>query len=326
MEQRKSVLSLEEIYRAASAMREKIKAIKVSYQYTQVPTEAEKANRPTVSPPRDQRRTFAMRMPLRSAEVEGLEDGNPIHQRYVFDGKHKVFDRDNDGYPNLARMEDASGWIGAGEQFQPYAIMMDIRFAGDLFAGWPFPEVLSLPHLPYFVRDHQEKIGDRWCHVIEHPAEKFDLIWVDSENPSIMVKREMSFQHEGKLFPSTRISFGSFRDFGDGVCLPEYIERQDFPSPADNVEPGTLLSNATCEVSEIKLNDDVTQDDFTFCVRKGEKFGFFSVGLEIEDGDTPIFRAWEATDRERRIPMPFDQPANEDIKLIIAERSPAFFS
>lgn len=334
----KAMLSVEEIHRIAQAMRDRIKALKISYQYTSAPTEAQKPMS-SFTPVREQRRTFAIRGPLRSSEIDGLQSGERIYERYVLDGKHIAYEIHDRFSPRIARM-DGEFAMRSIDQRHPYCLMMDLQLSDKQFNGsWNFPWIISNKNFPYRVREEQEKIGGRWCHVLEHPphapqrieeigdGEQVDYIWVDSDNPGIMVKRESCFTCDGEIFPFYRIMFRNIRDVGEGVWIPERLDWECYPLPTDKeqIQMGVLISNASCTVTEVKLNDQVKDENFDFCVAKGEILGFCSVGPVVNGLSAPIYPVFTASDTEQTIAMPLDQASNEEIKRIIAEKDLLFF-
>ena len=216
--------------------------------------------------------------------------------------------------------------------------MMDLRYSNSnkhVGQSWNFPDVLSFVHLYFHVRAKQEKVGDRWCHVIEYPrdahrvveaigdGEEGTFIWVDSSNPAIIVKKESCFTQAGGFIPWMRRTFDSFKDVGDGIWLPMQIQSEGFSHPTDNVKVGTLVSEATCSVNEVKLNHDVSDKDFEYCVDAGEEL-FFSSKKAVDGRGWHLYRVWAAADHNRIIEMPLDKRSNEPIKQLITEKDPAF--
>ena len=332
----KSKLSIVEIRDVALAMRARIEAIKMSYRFNSVPTEIEKQLRPVKVPPRQEQRKFAIRQSLESAEVEGFNDGSPISERYVADGKHMIFSVEGDS-SYVVRLAD--NLHTRCQQTQPYCLAMDLKYLfSDKIAGgsWRFPEVV--PFEGYGVRERQEKVNGQWCHVIEHPhnahrrikelgiGEQVHRIWVDTANPAVMLKREFAFTMEEEILPWILTYYESLQEVIDEVVLPYRIRQQAFAGPTDNHELlGKPLCNSTIDVTELTLNDDVTETDFEFCVPKGD-LSFYSNNYRRDDVEGwPCHSILQAQDGPRVVPMPFDQPANEILSKAILEKDAKFF-
>ena len=123
-----SVLTLDKIRSLAFAMREKIKALKVSYQYTLTPAKAEKGMRPAYIPARNHCGTFAMKGKLQSSQLEGIENGKSINKYYVIDGTHVAYRTEaGDTSSSVARI-DRLGEVARKQLHPPRTILLDDGF------------------------------------------------------------------------------------------------------------------------------------------------------------------------------------------------------
>ena len=130
----------------------------------------------------------------------------------------------------------------------------------------------------------------------------------------------------GNYSPWFRTFLESFREVGDGVWLPERLERQSFPHGSEDPATfGELSATSTCTVIEFALNEEVTDKDFAFRVRKGDELSHYT-DFPGEEGSRRVHTVLTATDHDVEIAMPLDQPANDSIKRVIVENDPDFYS
>ena len=62
----------------------------------------------------------------------------------------------------------------------------------------------------------QEKVEDRWCHVLEYPGH--DRLWVDVERNGALMMQEMFNPNTGALLQ--RIELKGYREVKPGIWAP----------------------------------------------------------------------------------------------------------
>lgn len=244
-------LSLDQIYTSAFEMRQKIKSLRVDYCRVARKTEAAAASVCSdFNISESQRRWFALAFPKRSYFATAIDDSNDTEcHTDQFEYKPEV---------DLRRKSIS--------QVEPYCIYLDLRFSDNSRAHppedvWMYPWVLEGTGGPYFVYQKQELMNGVDCHVIEWGNR--DKIWVDSRNPGVMIRRDRSFEYEDEKVMQSSIDFFDHEDLGDGVALPKRLVAKEFGALRHGPKlRDCIVSVDELEVSQIKVNDDVTEEDF----------------------------------------------------------------
>lgn len=178
-------------------------------------------------------------------------------------------------YPYDWRLETSKLYVQP-----PYTLKILAAGPFELLAWWP-PSDSSPPpevgHAPLFlkevlrkgdciVRPTQERIDDRWCHVIDIPGT--DILWVDADR-NVVLRRER--RNQDRPDTATIYVYGEFADAGDGILLPYRIERRR-PGPDQPITRHRVLG--------YELN---TVDDAQFALN-------IPPGALIIDRDTDTWR------------------------------------
>ena len=255
-------LTLDQIHTSALEMREKINAIRVDYFRAAIQTEAGLLHAKNESEPPIEQRSFSLAYPKRRMFAKSTEGSNlPSDRQFTVDKENCEFH--DDGQLSEAEKEENREFV---VQVEPYSIYCDILFSDEKHAHppqdiWIFPFVLKGTGGPYVVHEKQELVNGVMCHVLEWL--NHDIIWVDSQNPAVMVRRERSFEYEdGKVVTET-YDFLELEDLGDGITLPKKVITSYFGALRHSPKPRNCIESVdVLEVSLIKVNDDVTEEDF----------------------------------------------------------------
>ncbi len=110
------------------------------------------------------------------------------------------------------------------------------------------------------VRPAQERLDERWCHVIERPGH--DALWIDVERGCAVMAREFSHKETGA--PIWRLECSGHKEAAPGVWIPAWIRNIHFdylaPAPARR---NRRLQDTRLEIVRADVNS-VSDDEFRF--------------------------------------------------------------
>ncbi|MDR3637795.1 MAG: hypothetical protein P4L84_28575 [Isosphaeraceae bacterium] len=110
------------------------------------------------------------------------------------------------------------------------------------------------------VRPAQERVGERWCHVLEHPG--CEALWIDVERGCALLARESYHRETGAL--AWRIECSGHREVVPGVWIPESIRNLHFDYLARTPEARKRrLMDTRVAVVRAEVNS-VSDDEFRF--------------------------------------------------------------
>lgn len=143
------------------------------------------------------------------------------------------------------------------------------------FQGRPSPELANgapttipgaLQSNSYKVLSSQERVRDRWCHVMEFPGR--DTWWLDAERNSVPIAREMRDPESGNLMQ--RVEMMDHRQVQPGIWVPMAFQNTlyEMGRKAGATQPYVKM-RASLKVLEVRLNDDVSPSLFSFRPRPG---------------------------------------------------------
>ena len=103
-----------------------------------------------------------------------------------------------------------------------------------------------------YVRPHQEKVSERWCHVLEMRG--VDHLWLDADRGACLVAREILDPKTGRQ--ATRVSLGGHREAAPGIWLPSWIEaiQYDFRARTD-AQSIRKVTESEVNILELSVND-----------------------------------------------------------------------
>ena len=252
-----SELTLDQIYSSALEMRQKIQSIRVDYCRAAKQTEVATRHSIKEFETRIEQRSFSLAYPKRRMLVKSIEESEiPSDGQFSIDADHCVYH--DSGRLSKAEADENEQFV---VQVEPYSIYCNFRFSDSVRAHppqdiWLFPWVLKGTGGPYFVHPKQELMNGVICHVIEWI--NWDKIWIDSQRPGVMVRRERSFEFEecenGKCVSET-IDFLKLEDLGNGITLPKKIIASNFGALQDCPKlRDCIVTIDELEVSRIKVN------------------------------------------------------------------------
>jgi hypothetical protein len=117
----------------------------------------------------------------------------------------------------------------------------------------------------YVVRPTQERVGERWCHVLERPG--VDCLWLDAERGFTLLARECHQVPGGAA--RQRFELSGQHEVAPGIWLPAAIRNIHYEAEPDS--PGGTerkVKDALLQVLEARVND-VEDDLFVFCPPPG---------------------------------------------------------
>jgi len=136
----------------------------------------------------------------------------------------------------------------------------------ELSGLWPFPEQY-LPRGPgragvlrdialcedyLHVRDYQEEVGSRWCHVLEKRGG--DCLWLDVERGACLLAREI-FNPSGRRL-AQRIELSGHRELSPGIWMPSRITsvQYDVHAPTEELSQ-RKVADSEIEIVTMSVND-----------------------------------------------------------------------
>jgi hypothetical protein len=107
------------------------------------------------------------------------------------------------------------------------------------------------------VRDRQERIDGRWCHVLEYAGR--DRLWLDAERECALLARETLSRANGAL--AQRIELWNHRMVAPGIWMPTMIRNIQFDYNAKTEEGRRrkirYATNTILEIDVNRVNDDL---------------------------------------------------------------------
>ena len=144
----------------------------------------------------------------------------------------------------------------------------------------------------YRVRDAQELVADRWCHVLEFS--QHDRLWLDAPHGCMIMARELVDPRSGRTVE--RIEASEVCEIASTVWSPKKLRNILFDASS-----GRVISDSRLVIREIGINNAVPRSLFTFEPKPGSielKNGAFAQyspgGLDFLD---------ETAARLKRFPM-----------------------
>lgn len=134
----------------------------------------------------------------------------------------------------------------------------DERPAPTLVGGGPVVLRDIARSKEYRVRPTQERVDDRWCHVLEHPDG--DRIWIDVDNGGAFVARELADASGGVL---QRIELHGNHEVWPEIWVPLEIRNIVFDSYGP-VNGRRVLVDGTFRIVSASVNDPLPDSVFEF--------------------------------------------------------------
>jgi hypothetical protein len=104
----------------------------------------------------------------------------------------------------------------------------------------------------YHLRPRLEKVGNYWCHVLEHG--QGDRLWIDTERDCALLARESDDLNNGYLMQ--RYELVGHREITDGVWLPDHIRTIQYDSTAGTAEGRKRkIKDGVITLSEVQVNN-----------------------------------------------------------------------
>jgi hypothetical protein len=271
-ETRASVLTVEQIWKEATARQSGIKSIRVEYneewkKLLDIPSM--KSINISVKPSHivfvyeGERRYLEKRGPARSS------NGSPIiPSKSVFDGantySYRVGSVSVEEGKVKSKCED-------GESYCNFILQMPYtdQEVANLSNSWTYPHCMRIidGNTSYSVLPQQELVDGAWCHVLEYP--KRDKIWIDPQLGCTIRRRERYDDVNGVRVVLDKIQLAQFVEAAPGIWVPKECLVQFFPSRAN---PPEHLNKQYLEqriiVESVTINQ-VTDNDFSLSVPAG---------------------------------------------------------
>jgi hypothetical protein len=116
------------------------------------------------------------------------------------------------------------------------------------------------------VRPHQERVADRWCHVLECPG--VDVLWVDLERGGCLLARELWTADGGDLV--ARYDLADHREVAPGIWFPMRIRNQqfDFSATSAAARRRRVVDAEICMIAA-RLNEEIPDILFHYDVPPG---------------------------------------------------------
>lgn len=102
------------------------------------------------------------------------------------------------------------------------------------------------------VRQRQEWVRGRWCHVLENPG--LDELWIDVERGCAIVERRLYDSVSGGEV--IRIELGGHREISSGIWMPRWIRFVQYDLAIDNVGGSRrIIKSARLQMESVSIND-----------------------------------------------------------------------
>ena len=190
---------------------------------------------------------------------------DPLRQRLIINGACVVSERPFDRMFRIRRLNPKDGLPGtAPEEFLFMAL-----------GWWPLREWAPPKRLPngpcvlrdvvhsggYAVREAQELVGDRWCHVLESD---YDRLWADSARRGVLLRREVLDPENGAVLQ--RIEMRDHAEVSTGIWVPMTFVNAVFGEPHTSSDDTT---ESTLRVVAVKVNEPLPNGLFEYKPRPG---------------------------------------------------------
>ena len=135
------------------------------------------------------------------------------------------------------------------------------------YTKWPSPLSYGLPWSlstllrsgEYHAQEEPANIAGRRCIVIGKPGR--DVIYVDAAPPHCVLRREIFSEETGAL--AWRCNLGGHTHHGGNIWIPAWFRSQRFDSFATSKSAqARLVVDTKFEITEVRVNDEVTDEDF----------------------------------------------------------------
>jgi hypothetical protein len=142
------------------------------------------------------------------------------------------------------------------------------------YSEWPAPTAYGRPSSmslllasgDYRIRPVSARLGSRRCIVMENPGA--DTLWLDAAPPHCVLRREVFNNHTGAL--AWRCDMDGHTHHGQDLWFPRTFTSQHFDSDAESEESQKrLVIDAKFELTSIRINDEVNDQDFNFVLPPG---------------------------------------------------------
>lgn len=110
----------------------------------------------------------------------------------------------------------------------------------------------------YQARPQLEKVGDRWCNVLERPG--LDRLWLDAYRGCALVARQYSPSGKDRV---QRFEFADFQELLPGIWAPFTLRNIQYERMAGG-RPGRVLHDNKLTFLRVRLNEAVTDARFCF--------------------------------------------------------------